>query len=221
MANFVANVLHMEGIADLPIYSEGENGKRTLDFNKIIPMPDSLNIEAGSQENEALDALMEAIKSYRATRTPIIGRSNEPFGMEPDPKKLAELGLRYAGNVIRHGMSTWYDWRRRFWGTKWNAMNFKTEDADTVRFDTAWTPPLPVIEKLAEMFPGKEIELTWADEGIGSNTGHLVIGENGEEVEFVEYEDNSQQAYEACVLCWQDVEELEKVDGLWRLAETE
>ena len=72
-------------------------------------------------------------------------------------------------------------------------------ERDTILFDTAWSNPEPVIMKLAEMYPDAEIEHWWADENIGYNTGHRVI-RNGEEQ--VEYFDGDRNAYEIYQMCW-------------------
>lgn len=47
MPNHVANVIKMEGIKNLLLFSADDDGKQYLDFNKLIPMPESLNIESG------------------------------------------------------------------------------------------------------------------------------------------------------------------------------
>ena len=36
-----------------------------------------------------------------------------------------------------------------------------------LEFDTAWSPPVPVIEKLATMFPDHEFDLKYYECGIG------------------------------------------------------
>lgn len=51
MPNHVKNVVKMEGITNLPLFVE-KDGKRCFDFNKIILMPESLNIESGSMADE-------------------------------------------------------------------------------------------------------------------------------------------------------------------------
>lgn len=47
MPNYVENRIIMEGIEDLPLYEKWE-----FDFNKLIPMPESLNVTAGSTNDE-------------------------------------------------------------------------------------------------------------------------------------------------------------------------
>lgn len=53
MPNHVMNVIEMKGIANLPLFSS-EDGKKFFDFNKLIPMPESLNISSGSVEEESI-----------------------------------------------------------------------------------------------------------------------------------------------------------------------
>lgn len=70
------------------------------------------------------------------------------------------------------------DWNRQAWGTKWNAYSQTIED-DTLRFDTAWSHPTPVIGALSKKFPEEEFHVQYADEDLGSNCGEYII-KNGE-----------------------------------------
>jgi hypothetical protein len=55
------------------------------------------------------------------------------------------------------------DWAIENWGTKWNACHFDVyadkPDCYEIAFNTAWAPPEPVYQKIAEMFPDLEIHL--------------------------------------------------------------
>ena len=73
----------------------------------------------------------------------------------------------------------WYSWRCDNWGTKWNAYEAYIEDEShdhiIYKFDTAWAPPLPVIEKLREVLEekyGEEGDVyvsgMWVEEGYQS-----------------------------------------------------
>lgn len=53
MPNYVSNTIYMDGIADLPLFTE-KDGVKAFDFNKIIPMPESLDIEDGSRTQDAI-----------------------------------------------------------------------------------------------------------------------------------------------------------------------
>ena len=60
MANIVKNIVKMSKITTLPLFAEKTAyGGRTVtvfDFNRIIPMPASLNMESGSFEYFAMEA---------------------------------------------------------------------------------------------------------------------------------------------------------------------
>ena len=73
-----------------------------------------------------------------------------------------------------------YEWCTTNWGTKWDAYEQVNYDFDSFGFDTAWSHPFPIITKLSEMYPDITIEVTYADEDMGSNAGKYQI-QNGEE----------------------------------------
>jgi hypothetical protein len=103
---------------------------------------------------------------------------NQPLDFEqiaPMPDELLQKG----------GIDA-YEWALVNWGTKWNA-DFDGvfpaiaagEEAELPRarqpiiepdsafyaFETAWSPPVPVIATLAKRYPGLEIELVWGEPG--------------------------------------------------------
>jgi len=65
--------------------------------------------------------------------------------------------------------SGWYDWRLENWGTKWDVYETHCTriDANTLNltFYTAWSPPIPVFDKLVDM--GFEVTARYHDEGWG------------------------------------------------------
>ena len=73
----------------------------------------------------------------------------------------------------------WYEWRLDNWGTKWDIYETHCNriDANTLSmtFYTAWSPPIPVFDKLVDM--GFEVNARYLDEG------WMYIGEydNGED----------------------------------------
>ena len=58
----------------------------------------------------------------------------------------------------------WYHWNIQNWGTKWDACNVDIEYADDsqieITFDTAWSPPEPICNRLREMF-GDLVSVSW------------------------------------------------------------
>ena len=62
--------------------------------------------------------------------------------------KLAKSWLK------KYGTDSWYEWNIANWGTKWDAgdvtMKRVDEETLTATFQTAWSPPVPIFERLAK-----------------------------------------------------------------------
>lgn len=117
---------------------------------------------------------------YLKRRETIYWEADTDQGKIPEPLPVLVCGYRYFQNKIRYGFPTWYEWRRFFWETKWNASSPSVaDDGFGWTFTTAWTAPLHVIEVLSRIFPDAEFEMKYADEDIGSNCG-MVSYKNGE-----------------------------------------
>lgn len=70
----------------------------------------------------------------------------------------------------KYGYGDWYKAQCDLWGTKWNSHETDfIEDSDFCYFQTAWSCPVPIFEKLAEL--GVEFSVGYADEDTGSNCG--------------------------------------------------
>ena len=218
MPNYVRNLVKMEGIADLPLFREVD-GKKHFDFNKIIPMPEELNVESGSMtEERIIYFLTERCSIPVEELTPEKARlasalvsnmfsSNWPAEIfrrvsksmkdadEGKKKAAYEGGRRYVSNYRKYGCTTWYEWCNRNWGTKWNACDTQILDKDTVVFDTAWSNPEPVMEQLGTMYPNIRIEHWWADEDVGQNTGHRVMLNGDVDTEYYNGDENAYSIY--------------------------
>ena len=64
----------------------------------------------------------------------------------------------------------WYSWHCDKWGTKWDvcSCNYnvsKNYNLVTIWFDTAWSPSVPVVEKMIEMFPNLNITYYYFEAG--------------------------------------------------------
>ena len=209
MPNYVANVVKMDGITKLPLFREEFDG-RCFDFNKLIPMPESLKITAGSIENLAVEA---ALRKLKKSYSPM---SNIQLSNMPDKEyenriksngksvdELEEMGLQYISNKLLYGHSTWYDWSIENWGTKWNALEGYEIDENTISFNTAWSSPETIFIMLSEKYPDKFVEHWWADEDIGNNSGYEVY-QNGEIIYGGYNEPYSTEAYNTYVKCWRE-----------------
>lgn len=266
MPNHVTNILHFSGeqkeIDRLMHYVQVKNeAYGSFDFNKVIPMPDSLNVESGGSQYDALDVYFSAINP-----------DNEDMGVEKVSKetfdkylKMAMTGRRFAfreinakltyekvcelskvffkeadsghrdyyvikddifllgktvfENIREYGCADWYSWSCDKWGTKWNAYDYVEQDPGSceIRFNTAWSAPHPVIQKLSRMFPLVGIHHEWADEDFGNNCGYVdYFAGEGEP----HYKDNDKDHYKfaAEVLGYDEDEYCETKDGaIWWL----
>lgn len=165
------------------------NNKNEVDFNIILPMPESLNIDSGSMNNS--DMYMYLSKkntvSYSEVRlnadVNIILKNKNIFrtaekelecclsevrslissGSEEEINKSYKSGRTLVENYKNYGYLTWYEWCNSVWGTKWNALNTDVANDDVITFDTAWGPPVGWLEKLISL--GVPFEFSWEEEG--------------------------------------------------------
>lgn len=60
-----------------------------------------------------------------------------------------------------------YEWCKKNWGTKWRPSEVRVQrSSDEVLhldFDTAWSPPNPIVKKMAELFPTLEFHLEYRE----------------------------------------------------------
>ncbi len=71
-----------------------------------------------------------------------------------------------------------YDWCCKNWWTKWGICHaeiaYQNADEILYRFDSTWSPPLPVIETMGKKFPKLEFKLCYFEQGMGFN-GMLIV----------------------------------------------
>lgn len=106
------------------------------------------------------------------------GKSIDFEKIIPPPVNIfrGNLSMEDERRCELQGIPTWYRWNIDNWGTKWNAYSQDDErnTIDTIFFQTAWSHPVPIIEKMAKMFSDVEIIYDYADEDSGCNTGSCV-----------------------------------------------
>lgn len=182
MPNWVYNKVYFRGdskrLDELKNFVKTE--EREFDFNKIIPMPESLNIESSSRETIAT-ACARAKRAGKNT----CEEFEKYYDHEKSFDEWAEMGEIYLTNFEKYGATTWYDWSWNNWGTKWNACDVEWIDDNEVEFNTAWNAPEPIYYKLAELFPDIKFDVEFADEDIGSNCGTVTYDGDSVYVEYV------------------------------------
>ena len=195
MPNHVTNILtfsgQQESISGLLTNIQYDDKPGTLDFNKIIPMPESLDMESGSITNDSIAAYLRAVDPDKPVYDDVEKLSYNDY-MELYQKvtnsigklhsdrvseittELIQHGRQYVDNIKQYGCSDWYEWRINNWGTKWNSYDGGFVGDNQIMFLTAWSRPEEIIQKLAEMHPDIHIEHLWADEDYGYNCGRAV-----------------------------------------------
>ena len=144
MPNWCENDLRVEGPKEvLEEFLRFAAGESRFDFNRFIPYP---------EEFRRRDEIAAAWDRKHET---------QPYDWRLRPKD----GFNSGG----------YEWCVRHWGTKWPACRVEVEgpvtgdDGTTLEvtyhFDTAWSPPKPVIERAAKLYPALRFELSYFERG--------------------------------------------------------
>ena len=112
-------------------------------FSQIIPEPDWENTPLMTSE----------LKRFGNDR----GKVGEL------PQYVEDYGKRLVFKSTGRADDRWYDWRCQNWDTKWDAydVEFVDEDPDQfeVTFNTAWSPPEAICDKIREDYP--DISVSW------------------------------------------------------------
>ena len=200
MPNWVFNKVYFYGeSAKLKAIKEFLNSSEDtpFDFNRIIPMPKSLNMTAGSDESIAI-ACSKARKEGKTTC-----KEYEQMWVQKNPFDFwADLGDKYLENKRKYGATSWYYWCTDNWGTKWNACDVYWSGDNFVSFTTAWAVPEPIYQKLSEMFPDVQFSVSFANEDLSGENG--TIEYDGEHLTTV-YENDFEFA---CDVWGYDVDEM-------------
>lgn len=210
MPNHVNNTLTFHGnperIAELIASVKGKD--TDFDFNTLIPMPESLNIESGSRGEDGLVAYKEYLRTGIKPK-----KITNRYGYEATISDEAfELGKQYYENMAKYGCATWYNWSWDNWGTKWNAYDTWADDTH-IGFNTAWNAPCPVIHALSKKFPDITIEHEYADEDIGYNCGRTSY-KDGVTIDW-DFDEGSEEAVRfACDMWGYDYDEyMDEING--------
>ena len=162
----------------------------TLTFKGSVPMPESLNITSGSSTDRAIAYL----KAYAGDNTKLdnilgypwfytdgiidkkdslaVKRKKALKHMEKDLTNLnIEEGQKAIDNLEKYGHKDWYNWSIENWGTKWEPSEGGLSHCSPCEleaaFDTAWSPPIPWLQKVSEKYKNLKFALEYSEEGNG------------------------------------------------------
>lgn len=151
-----------------------------IDFDRIIPMPEILKgttsppdlrglFPLGDEEAGKKILEWEWVREKGITTLEDLRCYLEQL---PDYEELLAKARKTQQAEAMTGYSDWYSWCVANWGTKWNAQDtvFKKDPTDqeaTICFDTAWSPPIPVVETLSRKFPRLSFTLRYWECGVG------------------------------------------------------
>ena len=146
MPNHVINLINLKGDKNkitemLEAIKADEFGIGSVDFEKVIPMPESLRIESGSKTDKGLRAYKDFIEvlTFDGANADMDllnipeEKENRFLSMRTDIKRDEwELGRQAFRNEKMYGEPTWYDWAIKNWGTKWNSYGYDYHDRSEV-----------------------------------------------------------------------------------------
>lgn len=102
----------------------------------------------------------------------------------PCPAELYEVDANFTEKpdmIAKYGVSDWYEWCNRYWGTKWGDYDHNGcdhNDGDSIasfRFNSAWSPPIEGMTKVSEQFPELSFLLSYEEGGMCFLGASLII----------------------------------------------
>lgn len=165
MPNHCENDLYVRGKrADLNKFREFCKGEGTVfDFNKFIPYPEEF-----TKKDKEAQLIQDAFHNMDAASC----------RMWLDIHGY--INVMHAYDFKDGFNSGGYEWCAKNWRTKWNAYqdSIVTDNKNrlTITFQSAWSPPIPVIKKASEIFHMLEFTLKSYERGSGFQGVYKVRG---------------------------------------------
>ena len=199
MPNWVFTEVKTDPVTIMDIKRRFSNEENQFSFQKVKPMPESLNVESSSigdyglvelyrlssDESEKKD-ILNAYLSRNMFYSELSFKRKVDEGL-PDFLKedknggyenMLNLGRVYLENFRKYGSTDWYEWSNKNWGTKWDACEPEYHD-DMITFTTAWSFAEGAILELSKQCPVAKFHCRFADEAMDGNSGIVWI-QNGQ-----------------------------------------
>jgi len=153
-----------------------QSGDIPISFQNVVPVPPEIRT-ADTEDDARYDAWASA---YNDT---------VPADATPEDMERHYKAYTAANGARPRPGERWYNWRLENWGTKWDL----DEQTRTIRvsptsvtyvFDTAWSPPCPIVLALGKRFPRAKLTLWYSEPGLGFRGRYCMHnGENTTDVE--------------------------------------
>ena len=158
----------------------------SIDFNKLVPMPPELNMEADRRTDAGLKLYRKFLKSsalvsiatLHATSEEREAAVREPLERwdQEDPE-LWTLGEKAYQNIQKYDVPTQYEWVRLHWGCLANAEQCVPLDANahTMEFHTFLCPVPKIAAALSQRFPTQTVAYSWSGGKPVQHLGRMVF----------------------------------------------
>ena len=165
MPNWCVNKLSITG----PARHIAALKKVGIDFEHVLPYPKRFldQDELAQRAREEYQAFVERQK-------------NAPPGEEARAEAvIMGLAIRNWNDLPRDGFNSGgYEWCVNNWGTKWppsDLVLLKNSPTHLLyQFETAWSPPVPVVEAYSKKYPELTFKLRYYEAGMGYQ-GRLTV----------------------------------------------
>jgi Ferredoxin-like domain in Api92-like protein len=133
--------------------------------------------------------------------------------IEPDPEIWSDYDTGPVSlSTKADNPNNWYDWNIEHWGTKWDVIDcsssfWKSDKTENIElsFNTAWSPPEPIINEFIDICRKKKLNLSWYFEE-EQGWGGRVIVKDGEvfisEWDIPESHEDYEEIGKECVCMW-------------------
>lgn len=205
MANSITNIITVE---------KGEFDLSTIkSFSELLPIPEDL-------KNVPFDIIAVSVENIMGIGAPFKEENesnrdkllNELYKEFPTKEGHERINQALA-NVKNHGFASWYNWCMVNWGTS-SDMTMRSAGKNFLAFKTESFAPVYWLETLSKTLPDDVLlELEWAGDDFGCNTGFGLF--TNSDVNIVDDEDESQQAYSRAVELLGEPDDLLLINGEW------
>jgi len=157
------------------IEGRGYGNNLMIDFNRIIPMPEELNVLGvrGVPNNRAIAIANNDLGELNAhwarennitTIEELCSFFKTKKGGMRDIEELRRMGNIYLSNLSKYGFSDWCSWQQENWrcsSAQDTRVIHDTSRNIGIRFSTLYDPPTKIIKALAIQFPKNTFTLRY------------------------------------------------------------